>query len=109
MVHDCETVNPVGRLGKTELDIQWSTHTRKRRSDLDIATLMQSCPQFADMARSLCGYLKGWNDVHRAAVGALIYDKHATGEVLFSGSYLRRMSQEAFRDWLTKQATPLLG
>ena len=75
---------------------------------------MQACPQFADMARSLCGYLKNWNDVHRAAsqlravVGisedawnvaqrtlgseiaaaaiALIYDKHAAGEVSSPGA-----------------------
>ncbi len=105
------------------LDIQWSTHTRRRNSDLDISTLMQSCPQFAEMARSLCGYLKNWDDVHRAAgqlrgvvgisedawnvaqrafgpevaaaVIALIYDKHATGEVLSPGGYLRGMVEKA--------------
>ena len=57
----------VERLDKKDDDIQWSTHTTKPRSDIDIPTLMQACPEFADMARSLCGYLKDWNDVHRAA------------------------------------------
>ena len=84
---------------------------------------MQACPQFAEMSRSLCGYLKDWNDVHRAsgqlravagisedawnvaqrtfgpevaaAVIALIYDKHATGEVLSPGGYLRGMVEKA--------------
>ena len=113
----------VERSEKGDNDIQWSTHTNKRRSDIDVATLMQACPQFADMARSLCGYLKNWDDVHRAAgqlravVGisedawnvaqrtlgpeiaaaaiALIYDKHATGEVSSPGGYLRGMVEKA--------------
>lgn len=53
---------------KVGSDIQWSTHTQnKRSSDLDVPTLMAACPEFADVARSLCGYLKNLNDVHRAA------------------------------------------
>lgn len=104
-------------------EIQWSTHTKTPKSDIDVPTLMQACPHFAEMARSLCGYLKDWNDVHRAsgklrvvagisedawniaqrtfgpevaaAVIALIYDKHATGEVIAPGGYLRGMVEKA--------------
>lgn len=103
--------------------IQWSTHTKTRKSDIDIATLMQACPQFAEMSRSLFGYLKDWGDVHRAsgqlravagisedawnvaqqtfgpeiaaAVIALIFDKHANGEVVSPGGYLRGMVKKA--------------
>jgi len=113
----------VERLDKKENNIQWSTHTTRVKSDIDVPTLMQACPEFADMARSLCGYLKDWNDVHRAAgqlrgvagisqdawnvaqdtfgpeiaaaVIALIYDKHATGEVMSPGGYLRGMVEKA--------------
>jgi replication initiation protein RepC len=113
----------VERLGDQDHDIQWSTHITRARSDIDVPTLMQACPEFAEMARSLCGYLKNWNDVHRAAgqlravagitqdawnvaqktfgpevaaaVIALIYDKHATGEVMSPGGYLRGMVEKA--------------
>lgn len=123
VVNESKPVEQVERLEVGKLDIQWSTHARRRKSDLDIATLMQSCPQFAEIARSLCGYLKSWDDVHRAAgqlrgivgisedawnaaqrafgpqvaaaVIALIYDKHATGEILSPGGYLRGMVEKA--------------
>lgn len=113
----------VERLEESDLEIQWSTHANKQGSDIDVPMLMHACPQFADMARSLCGYLKDWNDVHRAAsqlramagisedawnvaqkalgpvvaaaVIALIYDKHATGEVASPGGYLRGMVEKA--------------
>lgn len=103
--------------------IQWSTHTKTRKSDIDVATLMLACPQFAEMSRSLFGYLKDWGDVHRAsgqlravagisedawsvaqqafgpeiaaAVIALIFDKHANGEVVSPGGYLRGMIEKA--------------
>lgn len=101
----------------------WSTHTRKRSSEVDVPTLMLTCPQFAEMARSVEGYLRDWNDVHRAvgklramtgisehvwnvaqntlgpavaaAAVALIYDKHASGEVSSPGGYLRGMVEKA--------------
>ncbi|WP_254055712.1 plasmid replication protein RepC [Ruegeria sp. EL01] len=123
VVQDSVPSDNVERLDKQDQDIQWSTHTTRPKSDIDIPTLMQACPEFAEMARSLCGYLKDWNDVHRAAgqlrgvagiskdawnvaqntfgpevaaaVIALIYDKHATGEVLSPGGYLRGMIEKA--------------
>lgn len=107
---------------KVDLDIEWSTHTSKRTSDVDIPMLMLTCPQFAEMARGMEGYIRDWNGIHRAAgkirpmVGisenawnvaqqtlgpavaaaalALIYDKHATGEVSSPGGYLRGMVEK---------------
>ncbi|ABI93326.1 replication protein C (plasmid) [Roseobacter denitrificans] len=108
---------------EVDLDIEWSTHTGKRTSDVDIPMLMLTCPQFAELARDMEGYIRDWNGVHRAAgkvrpmVGisesawnvaqqtlgpavaaaalALIYDKHATGEVSSPGGYLRGMVEKA--------------
>lgn len=112
----------VETLQKVDLDIEWSTHTSKRTSDVDIPILMLTCPQFAELARGMEGYIRDWNGVHRAAgkirpmVGisenawnvaqqalgsavasaalALIYDKHATGEVSSPGGYLRGMVEK---------------
>lgn len=99
-------------------DIQWSTHENKRTSDVELTTVMAACPEFGDMARAMVGgYVKNWDDLHRAAgllrpscgisedawnvaqqkLGpfvaaaaiALIYDKHAKGEVASAGGYLR--------------------
>jgi replication initiation protein RepC len=116
------TSKQVERSQKVDLDIEWSTHTSKRTSDVDIPMLMLTCPQFAEMARGMEGYIRDWNGIHRAAgkirpmVGisenawnvaqqalgpavaaaalALIYDKHATGEVSSPGGYLRGMVEK---------------
>ena len=104
-------------------EISWSTHTNKRGSEVDIPMLMASCPHFAEMARGLQGYLKNWDDVHRAAAQlrpmagisedawnvaqkvlgpgvaaaaiALIFDKLTDGEVKSPGGYLRGMVEKA--------------
>ena len=118
---------PVERAEEVDLDINWSTHGRdggsRRGSDVDIPMLMASCPHFADMARATGGYLRDWNDVHRAAaklrpiVGisedawnvanrvlgpavaaasiALILDKSTAGEVRSPGGYLRGLVERA--------------
>lgn len=106
-----------------DLDIDWSTHTSTSRSEIDIPTLMTSCPHFAEMARERIGYLRDWSDVHRASatlrpdVGisedawnvanrilgpamaaasvALILDKTADGEVRSPGGYLRGLVDRA--------------
>ncbi len=85
--------------------------------------LMASCPHFAEMARATGGYLRDWNDVHRAAANlrpivgisedawnvankvlgpaaaaaslALILDKSTTGEVKSPGGYLRGLVERA--------------
>ena len=108
---------------EVDLEGEWSTHTNRRRSDIDIPTLMLTCPQFGELARDMEGYIRDWNGVHKAAakirpmVGisehawntaqkalgaevaaaavALIYDKHASGEVSSPGGYLRGMVQKA--------------
>ncbi|MEP3296119.1 plasmid replication protein RepC [Tateyamaria sp.] len=117
------TVEPVDGTERVDLDINWSTHANTRSSDIDVPTLMASCPHFADMARGTQGYLKDWNDVHRAAgvlrpmVGisedawnlankvlgparaaasiALILDKSSDGEVKSPGGYLRGLIEKA--------------
>ncbi|MEP1766172.1 MAG: plasmid replication protein RepC [Sulfitobacter sp.] len=114
---------PVEAIEDVNLDISWSTHTNKRSSDIDVSTLMASCPHFADMAHGTQGYMKDWNDVHRAAgalrpmVGisedawnvankvlgparaaasiALILDKSSDGEVKSPGGYLRALIEKA--------------
>ena len=113
----------VEKLQKDDLDINWSSHTNKRGSEVDIPMLMMTCPYFAEMARSLNGYLRDWNDVHRAAgqirpmtgisedawnvaqqkLGpaiaaaaiALIYDKYSNNEIKSPGGYLRGMVEKA--------------
>ena len=107
-----------------DTEIEWSTHTSKRSSDVDIPMLMATCPHFAEIARDLGGgFIRNWNDLHRAAgqirgmagisedawnlsqktLGpavaaaaiALIFDKHTTGEVKSPGGYLRGMVEKA--------------
>ena len=117
------TVEPVESPEQVDLDIAWSTHGRKRGSDIDIPMLMASCPHFAELARSTQGYLRDWNDVHRAAAAlrpvvgisedawnvankvlgpavaaasiALILDKSTNGEVKSPGGYLRGLVERA--------------
>ncbi|MDA8586722.1 plasmid replication protein RepC [Rhodobacteraceae bacterium] len=114
---------PVERPEDVDLEGEWSTQTRKRRSDIDVPMLMATCPEFGEMARGLEGYIRDWNGIHRAAarirpmVGisehawnvaqkalgpeiaaaaiALIYDKHSAGEVSSPGGYLRGMVEKA--------------
>ena len=105
-------------------DINWSTFGKKGRgSEIDIATVMQSCPSFAEMARDLGGFVTDWEQLHRlagqirpmvgisedawavaqqrlgpqmaAAALALIFDKFNAGEVASPGGYLRGMVEKA--------------
>lgn len=90
---------------------------------VDLPTLMQACPEFASWARDMGGYLKDWGDLYRvagqlrpmigvsehawlaaqeglgkqaaAAALALVFDKHAAGEVASPGGYLRGMVEKA--------------
>jgi len=116
-------IAPVERPEKVDLDIAWSTHGDRRKSEVDIPMLMASCPHFAEMARDAHGFMRDWNDVHRAAgtlrpvVGisedawhvankvlgpaaaaasiALIFDKSTNGEVKSPGGYLRGLIEKA--------------
>ena len=105
-------------------DINWSTFGKRGQgSEIDIATVMQSCPSFAEMARDMGGYVNNWEQLHRtagqlrpmigisepawniaqerlgpqiaAAAIALIYDKFNAGEVASPGGYLRGMVEKA--------------
>ena len=90
---------------------------------VDVATVMQACPEFASWARNMGGYLKDWGDLHRVAgqlrpmIGVsehawnlaqdrlgpqiataalvLTFDKHCAGEVSSAGGYLRGMTEKA--------------
>ncbi|MEL6205728.1 MAG: plasmid replication protein RepC [Pseudomonadota bacterium] len=114
---------PVENQERDGPEIEWNTHTKRRRSKVDVPTLMGSCPQFAETARSLEGYIRDWNHLHRAAarirpiVGisedawniaqrklgpeiaaaaiALIFDKTSDGEIQSPGGYLRGMVEKA--------------
>jgi len=105
-------------------DINWSTFGKKGQgSEIDVATVMQACPSFAEMAHGLGGYVNNWAELHRtagqlrpmigisepawniaqerlgpqvaAAAIALIYDKYNAGEVASPGGYLRGMVEKA--------------
>ncbi|MEM8572799.1 MAG: replication initiation protein RepC, partial [Pseudomonadota bacterium] len=90
---------------------------------VDVRTVMQACPEFAFWSRNMCGYLRDWGDLYRiagdlkkiigisdhawiaaqevmgkqmaAAAMALVFDKHAKGEVSSAGGYLRGMTEKA--------------
>ncbi|MEM9231609.1 MAG: plasmid replication protein RepC [Pseudomonadota bacterium] len=90
---------------------------------VDVRTVMQACPEFAYWARNTSGYLRDWGDLYRiagdlkkiigvsdhawldaqevmgkqmaAAAMALVFDKHAKGEVASAGGYLRGMTEKA--------------
>ena len=101
----------------------WVAEVRKKRTALDLPTIMQACPEFASWARNLGGFLKDWGDLHRVAgqlrpmIGisehawnvaqdrmgtqvataafALVFEKHSAGEVASPGGYLRGMVEKA--------------
>jgi replication initiation protein RepC len=102
---------------------EWVAEVRKKRTALDIPTIMQACPEFASWARNMGGFLKDWGDLHRVAgqlrpmIGvsehawnvaqdrlgkqvataalALVFEKHCAGEVSSPGGYLRGMVEKA--------------
>ena len=105
-------------------DINWGLAAdSKLKTDVDVATVMQACPKFAEMAHDMGGYLQDWNEFHRmagqirpmagisedawnvsqsilgphvaAAVIALIFDKYSSGEVSSPGGYLRGIVKKA--------------
>ena len=106
--------------GKLE---DWVAEVRKKRTSLDLPTIMQACPEFASWARNMGGFLKDWGDLHRVAgqlrpmIGvsehawnvaqdrmgtqvataafALVFEKHSAGEVASPGGYLRGMVEKA--------------
>ena len=103
---------------------EWVAETRKKRgAALDLATVMQVCPEFASWARNMGGFVKDWGDLHRIAgqlrpmIGVsehawnvaqdrlgpqiataalvLVFEKHSSGEVTSPGGYLRGMVEKA--------------
>ena len=114
---------PVEGSSLEDLEGEWSSHYRSRSSVVDVPMLMAACPEFGEMARGFDGDIRDWPGVHRAAAKvrpmiaisehawnvaqkalgpemaaaaiALIYDKHAVGEVSSPGGYLRGMVQKA--------------
>ncbi|MDJ0828072.1 MAG: plasmid replication protein RepC, partial [Rhodobacter sp.] len=117
---DPEPAVPIERPGKEE---EAQMEARPRGVALDVPTIMQACPEFATWARDIGGYLMDWGDVYRvagrlrpmigvsehawlaaqeglgkqtaAAAMALVFDKHAKGEVASPGGYLRGMVEKA--------------
>ena len=121
VVPDRPTVVPVERL---EREGQGAEAAKAARGvAVDVATVMQACPEFAFWARNMGGYLRDWGDLYRiagdlkkfigisdhawlaaqevmgkqmaAAAMALVFDKHAKGEVTSAGGYLRGMTEKA--------------
>jgi replication initiation protein RepC len=108
----------------TSDEIDWGVAAdSKLKTDVDVATVMQACPKFAEMAHDMGGYLQNWNEFHRmagkirpmagisedawnvsqrilgphvaAATIALIFDKYSSGEVSSPGGYLRGIVEKA--------------
>ena len=105
------------------LDIKWGNGGAQYTTQVELETLMSSCRHFAEMAHDLNGYVRDWNELHRAAANirpiagisedawnvaqqvlgphvaaaaiALIFDKHSTGEVQSPGGYLRGIIEKA--------------
>lgn len=101
----------------------WVAEVRKKRTALDLPTIMQACPELASWVRNMGGFLKDWNDLHRVAgqlrpmIGisehawnvaqdrmgtqvataafALVFEKHSSGEVASPGGYLLGMVEKA--------------
>ena len=121
VVPDRPTVVPVER---PEREGQGAEAAKAARGvAVDVATVMQACPEFAFWARNMGGYLRDWGDLYRiagdlkkiigisdhawlaaqevmgkqmaAAAMALVFDKHAKGEVSSAGGYLRGMTEKA--------------
>lgn len=108
--------------GNRDLE-EWVAEVRKKRTALDLPTVMQACPEFASWAHNMGGFLKNWGDLHRIAgqlrpmIGvsehawnvaqdrlgqqaataalALVFEKHCAGEVSSPGGYLRGMIEKA--------------
>lgn len=109
---------------RPEKDINWGIGDNGGlKSDVEISTVMQACPKFAEMAHDMGGYLQNWNEFHRvasqirpmagisedawnvsqrilgphvaAAAIALIFDKYCCGEVSSPGGYLRGIVDKA--------------
>lgn len=105
-------------------DISWGTGSENKLStEVEIGTVMQACPKFAEMAHDMGGFLRDWNEFHRmagqirpmagisedawnvsqrilgphaaAAAIALIFDKYSSGEVSSPGGYLRGIVEKA--------------
>jgi len=101
----------------------WVVEVRKKRTAVDLPTIMQACPEFASWARNMGGFLKDWGDLHRVAgqlrpmIGisehawntaqemmgkqvataalVLVFEKYSAGEVASPGGYLRGMVEKA--------------
>lgn len=113
----------INEIRKEKIDASNSNgRTERKPSSVEITTIMQSCPAFADMAHGAGGYIQNWQDFHRAAgqirpmIGisddawqnaqskmgpyvaaaaiALITDKYSDGEVQSPGGYLRGMVEK---------------
>ena len=119
VVAKAEPAIPIERAWKEEAHPE----PKSRAVALDVPTIMRACPEFAQWARDLGGYLKDWGDVYRvagqlrpmigvsehawleaqeglgkqaaAAALVLVFDKHARGEVASPGGYLRGMVEKA--------------
>jgi replication initiation protein RepC len=107
-----------------EEDINWGIGDKGGlKTDVEISTVMQACPKFAEMVHDMGGYLQNWNEFHRmaaqirpmaaisedawnisqrvlgphaaAAAIALIFDKYSNGEVSSPGGYLRGIVEKA--------------
>ena len=105
-------------------EIKWDVQAKRPdKGQVELATVMAACPEFANMAREMTGYVRNWDDLHRAAgmirpmVGisedawnvaqqklgpfvaaaamSLIYDKLEKAEIASAGGYLRGLVSKA--------------
>lgn len=118
---------PVETVERPEIELdasKWDVRAERRKTgEVELATVMAACPAFAAIARGITGYVRNWDDLHRAAgmvspmIGisdhawnvaqeklgpyvaaaaiSLIYDKYEKDEIASAGGYLRGMVGKA--------------
>ncbi|MFC4669523.1 plasmid replication protein RepC [Seohaeicola nanhaiensis] len=102
---------------------EWVAATRRKRTALDLPTILQACPEFTGWARNIGDFVRDWSDLNRIAgqlrpmIGVsehawavaqerlgkqvattalvLVFEKHCAGEVASPGGYLRGMVEKA--------------
>ena len=95
----------------------------EKGSNISLTTILQACPEFTSWAKNIGGFVKNWGDLHRTAgslgpmIGipiiawkkaqetmglqqataavALVFEKHAAGEIASPAGYLRGIMRKA--------------
>lgn len=117
------TCNKAERETQTDDDAPSPSGPNRATRSIDLPTMLQACPEFVYWGRSLGHCFRNWEDIshissqltrmmgiaeyawttakatmgmRQAAIAvALVFEKHATGEITSPGGYLRGMTKKA--------------